>query len=94
MSFWIPVDPVSRETTLEFVGASHLGPWLMPRSFMDAEARWFPDGSLADLPDIDANRPSYPILGWAIQPGDAVAFHMLALHAAAAPCLLGAIPGR
>jgi ectoine hydroxylase-related dioxygenase (phytanoyl-CoA dioxygenase family) len=82
VSFWIPVDPVSRETTLEFIGASHLGPWLMPRSFMDAEARWFPDGSLADLPDIDANRPSYPILGWAIQPGDAVAFHMLALHAA------------
>jgi ectoine hydroxylase-related dioxygenase (phytanoyl-CoA dioxygenase family) len=82
VSFWIPVDPVSRETTLEFVGASHRGPWLMPRSFMDAEARWFPDGSLADLPDIDANRHSYPILGWAIQPGDAVAFHMLALHAA------------
>jgi ectoine hydroxylase-related dioxygenase (phytanoyl-CoA dioxygenase family) len=82
VSFWIPVDPVSRETTLEFVGASHRGPWLMPRSFMDAEARWFPDGSLADLPDIDANRHSYPILGWAIRPGDAVAFHMLALHAA------------
>jgi ectoine hydroxylase-related dioxygenase (phytanoyl-CoA dioxygenase family) len=82
VSFWIPVDPVSRETTLEFVGASHLGPWLMPRSFMDAEARWFPDGSLADLPDVDTNRQSYPILGWAMQPGDAVAFHMLALHAA------------
>ena len=88
VSFWIPVDPVSRDTTLEFVGASHRGPWLMPRTFMDAEARWFPEGSLADLPDIDANRHSYPILGWAIQPGDAVAFHMLALHAA--PGTLGA----
>ena len=82
VSFWIPVDPVSRETTLEFVGGSHLGPWLMPRSFMDAQARWFPDGSLADLPDIDANRQAFPILGWAMQPGDAVAFHMLALHGA------------
>jgi ectoine hydroxylase-related dioxygenase (phytanoyl-CoA dioxygenase family) len=82
VSFWIPVDPVSRETTLEFVGASHRGPWLMPRSFMDAQARWFPDGSLADLPDIEANRAAYPILGWAMRPGDAVAFHMLALHAA------------
>jgi ectoine hydroxylase-related dioxygenase (phytanoyl-CoA dioxygenase family) len=82
ISFWIPVDPVSRASTLEFVAGSHRGPWLMPRSFMDAEARWFPDGSLADLPDIDANRPSYPILGWAMQPGDTVAFHMLALHAA------------
>jgi ectoine hydroxylase-related dioxygenase (phytanoyl-CoA dioxygenase family) len=82
VSFWIPVDPVNRETTLEFVGASHRGPWLMPRTFMDAEARWFPEGSLADLPDIDGNRQSYPILGWALEPGDAVAFHMLALHAA------------
>ena len=36
-SFWIPVDPVSRESTLEFVAGSHLGPWLMPRSFMTSK---------------------------------------------------------
>jgi len=82
VSFWIPVDPVNRESTLEFVAGSHLGPWLMPRSFMDAQARWFPEGSLADLPDIEAARDSFPIIGWELQPGDAVCFHMLALHAA------------
>ncbi len=82
-SFWIPVDPVSRESTLEFVAGSHLGPWLMPRSFMDAQAKWFPEGSLADLPDIDADRGGYRILGWELQPGDAVCFHMLTLHASA-----------
>jgi ectoine hydroxylase-related dioxygenase (phytanoyl-CoA dioxygenase family) len=82
-SFWIPVDPVARESTLEFVAGSHLGPWLMPRSFMDAQARWFPEGSLADLPDIEAERAAYRILGWALEPGDAVCFHMLTLHAAA-----------
>ncbi len=82
VSFWIPVDAVSRESTLEFVGGSHHGPWLMPRSFMDAQARWFPAGSLADLPDVDSSRQSLPILGWALEPGDAVAFHMLTLHAA------------
>jgi ectoine hydroxylase-related dioxygenase (phytanoyl-CoA dioxygenase family) len=81
-SFWIPVDPVPRESTLELVAGSHLGPWLMPRSFLDAEARWFPEGSLADLPDIEARRAEYPILGWALEPGDAVCFHMLTLHAA------------
>jgi len=32
VSFWIPVDQVNRESTLEFVAGSHLGPWLMPRS--------------------------------------------------------------
>ena len=82
-SFWIPVDPVSRESTLEFVAGSHLGPWLMPRSFRDAQARWFPEGSLGDLPDIEADRGAFRILGWQLEPGDAVCFHMLTLHAAA-----------
>jgi ectoine hydroxylase-related dioxygenase (phytanoyl-CoA dioxygenase family) len=82
-SFWIPVDPVTRESTLEFVAGSHLGPWLMPRSFMDSQARWFPEGTLADLPDVEAQRERYRILGWALEPGDAVCFHMLTLHASA-----------
>ena len=82
-SFWIPVDPVSRASTLEFVAGSHLGPWLMPRTFMDLQARWFPEGSLADLPDINATREQQPIIGWALEPGDVVCFHMLALHASA-----------
>jgi ectoine hydroxylase-related dioxygenase (phytanoyl-CoA dioxygenase family) len=82
VSFWIPVDPVSRASTLEFVAGSHHGPWLMPRSFMDSQAKWFPEGTLADLPDIEARRGEFPILGWEVQPGDAVCFHMLTLHAA------------
>jgi len=80
-SFWIPVDAVSRASTLEFLAGSHLGPWLMPRSFLDRQARWFPEGSLADLPDIEADRDAYRILGWALEPGDLVCFHMLTLHA-------------
>ena len=81
-SFWIPVDRIGREATLEFVAGSHRGPWLMPRSFMEREAKWFPEGSLADLPDIEADRSRHRILGWALEPGDAVCFHMLTLHAA------------
>jgi ectoine hydroxylase-related dioxygenase (phytanoyl-CoA dioxygenase family) len=82
VSFWIPVDPVRRHSTLEFVAGSHRGPWLMPRTFMDHQARWFPEGSLDELPDIEARRGEFSILGWALEPGDAVAFHMLTLHAA------------
>jgi ectoine hydroxylase-related dioxygenase (phytanoyl-CoA dioxygenase family) len=81
VSMWIPVDPVARESTLEFVAGSQRGPWLMPRTFMENEAKWFPEGSLADLPDIEANRDAYPILGWALEPGDMVCFNMLTLHA-------------
>ena len=81
-SFWIPVDPVSRASTLEFVAGSHRGPWLMPRSFLDSQAKWFPEGTLADLPDIEAHRIDFPILGWELEPGDVLCFHMLTLHAA------------
>ncbi|MDE1164343.1 MAG: phytanoyl-CoA dioxygenase family protein [Pseudomonas sp.] len=83
ISFWIPVDPVAQASTLEFVAGSHLGPWLMPRSFMDNQAKWFAEGSLADLPNIEAHRQDFPILGWALQPGDMVCFNMLTLHASA-----------
>ncbi|WP_048441588.1 phytanoyl-CoA dioxygenase family protein [Caenimonas sp. SL110] len=82
VSMWIPVDPVSRSATLEFVAGSHKGPWLMPRTFMDNQAKWFPEGSLADLPDIEADRSAHRIVGWEIEPGDVVCFHMLTLHAA------------
>ena len=82
ISMWIPVDPVPRPATLEFVAGSHLGPWLMPRTFMDNQAKWFPEGSLQDLPDIEADRSAHNILGWEITPGDVVCFHMLTLHGA------------
>lgn len=81
ISMWCPVDPVARESTLEFVAGSHLGPWYMPRTFLDGQAKWFPEGSLAELPDIDGD-PRHRILGWELEPGDAVFFHMLTLHAA------------
>lgn len=82
-SLWIPVDPVPRASTLEFIAGSHHGPWLMPRSFKDNQAKWFPEGTLSELPDIEANRSQYPIIGWDIKPGDIVCFHMLTLHSTA-----------
>ena len=81
VSFWIPVDPVSAESTLRFVAGSHAGTWYMPRTFRDHQAKWFADGTLAELPPVDAEPDRYRQLAWALQPGDAVAFHMLTLHA-------------
>jgi ectoine hydroxylase-related dioxygenase (phytanoyl-CoA dioxygenase family) len=81
-SMWLPVDPVPRASTLEFVASSHRGEWFMPRSFLDDQARWFPEGTLTELPDIDGRRDEFRILGWELEPGDAVFFHMLSLHAA------------
>lgn len=88
VSMWIPVDPVAVESTLRFVAGSHRGPWFMPRTFLDGEAKWFPDGSLEELPDIDGEPERFRVLEWALEPGDMVCFHMLTLHAA------GGVSGR
>ncbi len=81
VSFWIPVDPVPLASTLRFVAGSHAGTWYMPRTFRDREARWFADGSLQELPDIEGDTQHFRQLAWALEPGDALAFHMLTLHA-------------
>jgi ectoine hydroxylase-related dioxygenase (phytanoyl-CoA dioxygenase family) len=78
VSLWLPVDPVPRASSLEVVAGSHRGPWYLPRTFLDGKARWFPEGTLTDLPDVEEDQ----VVGWALEPGDAVFFHMLALHGA------------
>ena len=83
VSFWIPLDPVARPSTLEFVAGSHTGSWFMPRTFVEGTSMVFDEGTLEEVPDIEADRESWEIRGWAMEPGDAVAFNMLTLHAAA-----------
>jgi len=82
ISAWIPVDPVPEAGCLELVAGSHRGPWLMPRTFLTGEARWFAAGALAELPDIEADRASYDIRRYALQPGDAILFDFLTVHGA------------
>jgi ectoine hydroxylase-related dioxygenase (phytanoyl-CoA dioxygenase family) len=84
VSFWIPLDPVPRESTLEFVAGSHASrTWYMPRSFFDDRPLVFDEGTFAEVPDVDGDRDAHTIVGWELEPGDAVAFNMLTLHAAA-----------
>jgi ectoine hydroxylase-related dioxygenase (phytanoyl-CoA dioxygenase family) len=83
ISMWFPVDPVPVESSIELVAGSHLGPWYMPRTFLDGQAKWFPEGALQELPDIDGRPDQFRTLSWALESGDAVFFHMLALHGAA-----------
>ena len=78
-SMWMPVDPVARRSTLEFVRGSHTGPWYVPRSFLDGQAKWFPEGMLAELTPIEPGT----VIGWALEPGDAVFFHFATVHGSA-----------
>ncbi len=83
-SMWFPVDPVPVESSLRVVAGTHLGPWYMPRTFLDEQAKWFPAGSLAEPPDFDADLARDPgtwrVLAWDLEPGDAVFFNMLSVH--------------
>jgi ectoine hydroxylase-related dioxygenase (phytanoyl-CoA dioxygenase family) len=82
VSAWIAVDPVPADGCLELVAGSHSGSWLMPRTFLNKEARWFPEGSLAELPDIEADRDAFDIRRFELQPGDAIFFDFLTVHGA------------
>src|SRR5580693_10727765 len=74
VSAWIAVDPVPEGGSLELLAGSHRGPWLMPRTFLTRQARWFPEGSRAALPDIEAAPGASDIRRFVVQPGDAIFF--------------------
>ena len=82
ISAWIPVDPIPRDGGPEFWAGSHLGPWRMPRTFLDQDARWFPEGTLAEMPDIEQDRSRYDIRQWQLAPGDVLFFDFLTVHSA------------
>ena len=82
VSAWIPVDPVPEMGCLEVLAGSHLGPWLMPRTFLAGEAKWFPEGALGELPDVEADRSGFDVRHYEMAPGDAIFFDFLAVHGA------------
>lgn len=81
VSLWIPLDAVPRERTPEFIAGSHRSGKLYRPLRFNGEALNENDG-LEDMPDIDADRGAYDIRGWALLPGDAVAFDYRTIHGA------------
>ena len=81
-SIWVALDPVSRASgMLAFLRGSHL--WKRQFSAPDFKFRSTFSDELETLPDIDAHPEAYDILTWdALDPGDAIAFHALAVHGA------------
>ncbi len=83
VSLWIPLDSIPVERTLEFAGGSHKwGKYYRPERF-DKTPLNENDG-LEPVPDINGNRDKFNVLGWALEPGDAVAFNYKTLHGAPA----------
>ena len=83
VSLWIPLDEVPRDTTPEFISGSHKwDKFYRPQRF-DGSALNEHDG-LEEIPDINGHRDDYEILGWAVRPGDAIAFDYRTIHGAPA----------
>ena len=80
ISFWAPVDPV-REASLRCVAGSHR--WdkpVLPTRWL-SEQDFYPDSD-AYMPVPDPDALGMPIVEWALEPGDAVAFNFWILHGA------------
>lgn len=83
VSFWVPLDAVPRERTIEYVAGSHRWDKTFRPQRFDGTPLFENDPQEA-VPDIDAMRDELEILGWAVEPGDAVAFNFRTLHGAPA----------
>jgi ectoine hydroxylase-related dioxygenase (phytanoyl-CoA dioxygenase family) len=83
VSFWVPLDSVPRERSIEYVAMSHRwGKDFTPKRFDGSNL--YPDDQHEGIPDIDTNRDAFDIRGWGVDPGDAVAFNFRTLHGAPA----------
>ena len=83
VSFWVPLDPVPRERGVEYIAGSHnWGKDFRPTRF-DGTPLFENDRSEA-VPNVDEKRDELTILGWDMEPGDAVAFSFRTLHGAPA----------
>ncbi len=83
VSLWIPLDPVPRAVSVEYVAGSHKwGRAFRPQRF-DGTALYLGDSSEI-VPDVEARREDWPVVGFEMAPGDAVAFDFRTLHGAPA----------
>jgi len=82
VSLWIPLDPVPRESCVEFIAGSHRwGKWYAPKRFADS-AEHPGTGNMETIPDEATLRARYTMVSYDLQPGDCIAFHGLTVHGA------------
>lgn len=83
VSFWLPLDPIARDISIEYVVGSHKwGKEFKPTRFNGQDLYEGDDSETT--PDIEARRDEFELRGWQMQPGDVVAFNFRTLHGAPA----------
>ena len=86
-SVWVALtDATIAGSAMEFVRGSHLdNKYYMPELFNardDHPSAWQLEGEGEPVPDIEAKRGDYDIVGWDVQRGDALVFTAWVLHGA------------
>jgi len=81
---WIPLDPVARANTIEYVRGSHRwGEAYLQLGVDDPVAHYGPGvAAFKQTPDVEASRDDYEIVGWDVEPGDCIVHHGYVLHGA------------
>lgn len=86
LSIWVALDDTTAESgRVEFIRGSHKWDrWFQPEVFgkTNAIAQYERNPDFEDIPDIEADRDSYDIISWDLQPGDVYLFHAMTVHGA------------
>ena len=82
-SCWVALTAATvADSSLEFIRGSHRwGNYYAPKSFNPAE-EWKHGSTGVEVPDIEADRSAFDIIGFDVQPGDALIFSSWILHGA------------
>ncbi|MBR12682.1 MAG: phytanoyl-CoA dioxygenase [Acidimicrobiaceae bacterium] len=80
-SVWVAcTSSTVADSSLEFVRGSHRWDrYFAPKSF-DGEPGWTDDFEGEEVPDVEADRDAYDIVGFDVEPGDAIVFSAWAVH--------------
>ena len=83
VSFWMPLDAVSKSTSIQIIKGSHRWEKLVrPVKWLTDADFYGGDDQYMDLPDVAGRPEDFEVLTWNLEPGDAVAFSFKAVHAA------------
>lgn len=81
--FWLPLDPVAKDVSLELIRGSHKwGRWFQPELTRSGKDLYPDTDAFERMPDIQAERAKYDIVSFDMQPGDIIAFHGMVVHGA------------
>lgn len=81
--FWLPLDPVSKDVSLELIRGSHTwGRWFQPELTRSGKDLYPANTAFERMPDIQAERSKYDIVAFDMEPGDIIAFQGMVVHGA------------